>query len=1311
MSKTNRWMNAIFRAVLIGVLLGTAFGGPRQSDTSTHRDPHHGQQTEVGQRIYYPVIHEAQKIHDTQQILYPSLNDGQQTCLYNTAGDKCERCKDGYYGNATQRTCRVCPCPLSTEANGFAVGCSETSDGRVQCLCKVGYTGERCERCAPGFYGDPRVFGGRCRPCNCPKNSCDSLTGVCKNFLELQNTETDEQCEECDNCAHTLLSDLEKFDIDLKRLKDQLDLDSVGSSVKDDLRKLEDAITNTTNLVNIFSSTVNKQGSKINQLERDVINLAEDMNDLKEQARKRSDDSQKALVNVENSHERAKDLETETQNLHKKIQDLLKQLTDANIGESTPLSGDLQKLLQESERMVKEMQNRNFTPLKDNVKKERDQANKLLEQVNDFTKQCDENKDASKRVEGLLESYEMKVKELEDSLKQAVNMVKQASGLNDVNAVGLQDVVKQLKDLENERDLVRNQIGLAVDQLKNTEDLLKMFNDSKTDYEDLTKQLDSAKTDLKDKVKVISQAKAQEKIVKQAEEHAENLRKLSKELQEAVQNVSGLSGVQDALSGIDIYKNITDAVNAAEEAANKAKEAADKALREANQGDLIKRVTNLKDTGNNLLKNATDAVRDLKGATKDLNNQMKRLQDDEKKKKLLEETLRSLQDDLRKIQRDDIDNIINAAKKAAVDANLTTTNTMDELNDIKAEVKKISISPSVSNIDNVLQDVDVTVKNLSASIPSLLDKINELTSQLTAVNNVSDNINRIKELIEQAREAANRIVVPMKFSGNGFVELRPPKDIDDLRAYTALTLALQRSEKTPNRGRRRRRQISTDQDNMFVFYLGHKNGSGDYIGMALRNNLLRLVYKLNGKEYDIETSNITESPSEPAFFDKIVIQRVYQDAEVIHTQQFTSSNPKSPQIEVKQGDLIRNLLDLSPDDVVFYVGGYPDDFKPPISLNIGKYKGCIEFSTFNEKFISLYNFKNAVNINLETPCKRHIPVTGSESTYFEGSGYVKIMLEKFPKPLQIIQKIDSRSEDALLIFIRDENDEFFYSVSLERGYIVVQGQEKGQVLSPFRSLEKVKLSPEIEVRVIINLMRDITVRVGQTEVKTSGYSPTRFLHYFVGGIPNILRERYNITVPALKGCVKGGMAGGISQFVKEEVGIGKGCSQDLLVVRKAEFTPDSALEKVYGDFSLQDDINLSLGFKSIKPDGILMQNTKANKHIQLSMEKGYVMLKLQDSMWKSTKTYQDGKWHYLTVVRQGQRVELRVDEDDVGERLAGSSSEVYSSSITLGKDTFKGCISNLYLRRPEALYKPEDLSSYTATGDVMMDTCSAKLNI
>lgn len=73
-------------------------------------------------------------------------------------------------------------------------------------------------------------------------------------------------------------------------------------------------------------------------------------------------------------------------------------------------------------------------------------------------------------------------------------------------------------------------------------------------------------------------------------------------------------------------------------------------------------------------------------------------------------------------------------------------------------VKRSNLSLSLSRY--VSPPPPSTVKNLLNSIPSLQDKISEveeLSSQLSPVTNVSDNINRIKELIEQARDAANRV--------------------------------------------------------------------------------------------------------------------------------------------------------------------------------------------------------------------------------------------------------------------------------------------------------------------------------------------------------------------------------------------------------------------------------------------------------------------------------------------------------------------------------------------------------------------------
>jgi len=64
---------------------------------------------------------------------------------------------------------------------------------------------------------------------------------------------------ECDNCAQTLLSDLETLDVELRRIKDQMDSDSLRPSSKEHLRKLEDAITATTvspSVVPLFYSSV-----------------------------------------------------------------------------------------------------------------------------------------------------------------------------------------------------------------------------------------------------------------------------------------------------------------------------------------------------------------------------------------------------------------------------------------------------------------------------------------------------------------------------------------------------------------------------------------------------------------------------------------------------------------------------------------------------------------------------------------------------------------------------------------------------------------------------------------------------------------------------------------------------------------------------------------------------------------------------------------------------------------------------------------------------------------------------------------------
>nr|XP_040026949.1 laminin subunit alpha-3-like isoform X2 [Gasterosteus aculeatus aculeatus] len=1227
-------------------------------------------------------------------------------CQYNAAGDRCERCKEGYYGNAAQRTCRVCPCPFRSPSNSFAIGCKEVF-GDFECVCRAGYTGDKCESCAPGYYGDPSTRGGSCRPCKCNGNGnyCDHRTGVCKNTLEPEDTNTEGPCQECDNCAQTLLNDLEKLDDELRRIKTQLDNASASATSQDSLKKLEKAVADTKMLVNRYSSAINAQKSRANQLEEDVSNLTDDISTLREKADKSAAQADKAVADVANTQKRAKVLDSEIEKMLEKIQALLDQLKDAGTGGDVLPNENLASLLEEAERLVKEMKDRNFTPQKTAAEQERDKAEKLLDFIKaNVSKQYDQNEAAAEKLRGLLKNYEAKVKDLEKALKEAGDLLKKANTQNGLSAQALEDLKKRIKGLEMERDTVKDQMTMAEKELQKAEDLAEMLSDSKTEYEQLAAQMDGAKTDLTKKVNEITKAASKKDLVEAAEEHAKNLAKLAKELENAVANASGQTEVRNAKDAIDAYRNITDAINAAEAAAKEAKSASDSALNNLKKEQLTVRAKDLKDTSEDLLKDAQEAETDLQDSADDINDVKNRLNDAGKKKTALEKDLNYAQNQLDNINTDDISATINEAKRKAALANNSATVTMDRLNAINGELKNIKATPVDSNLNNVLNDVDETVKNLLKTIPSLDAKLSEmenLTSEFPPMSNISENIKKIKDLIEQARDAANRIGIPMMFKGNSHVELRAPKNLEDLKAYTGLSLSLQRPQGRGD-GRRRRRQANNGD--MFVLYLGNRDSSKNYIGMVLRNEVLFGVYKLNGVEYEMETGVITKSVSVPAKFDQVDLRRIYQDAKMTLAKFSNSKLSFAPITAERQGVENKNLLDLSPSDVVFYVGGYPDSFTPPASLKYPKYEGCIEFSSVNDKVISLYNFQKAVGINPEPPCKRYVPPTDSE--FYQGTGYGKVLIDGTIPALIINMFISSRSSNGLLLFIQSEDN--YITVTIEKGIVFIRSNLLETPAT--NNLETFPTSDYEQLNIIFLRSNDIIVRISNTDLAKANvaYNFGEFKEWYIGGAPRDVRERYNITMQPFKGCVKNLKQNSAVISVSEPVGISKGCPKDSLVVRKADFSLGSSLSGDLTGFSLANDVAVSLGFKSTQNEGIILQDKQTANGIQLALESGYVTLTFNEQTWKSSKQYQDGQWHYLTATRRNGRVDLLIDDEDAGQMQSGSSSVPNTGgSMILGKNNFKGCVSNLYTRRPAQLYQAEDLNNFKASGDVLLGVCTA----
>ncbi|XP_063172513.1 laminin subunit gamma-3 [Candoia aspera] len=135
------------------------------------------------------------------------LDSGEVVCTHCPPGQRgrlCELCDEGFFGdplgrNGSVRRCSSCDCSGNVDAN--AVGNCDASTG--QCLrCLYNTAGEHCERCQAGFYGNPLAANPaiKCAPCNCnPGGSahgpeaCDPVSGQCRCLPSV----TGRECTQC----------------------------------------------------------------------------------------------------------------------------------------------------------------------------------------------------------------------------------------------------------------------------------------------------------------------------------------------------------------------------------------------------------------------------------------------------------------------------------------------------------------------------------------------------------------------------------------------------------------------------------------------------------------------------------------------------------------------------------------------------------------------------------------------------------------------------------------------------------------------------------------------------------------------------------------------------------------------------------------------------------------------------------------------------------------------------------------------------------------------------------------------------------
>ncbi|XP_075825390.1 laminin subunit alpha-3 isoform X2 [Microtus pennsylvanicus] len=1225
-------------------------------------------------------------------------------CQHNTAGDHCEHCKEGHYGNAIRGSCRVCPCP---HTNSFATGCT-VDGGNVRCACKPGYTGAQCERCAPGYFGNPQKFGGSCQPCNCNSNgqlsACDPLTGDCVG-QEPKDSSPAEECDDCDSCVMTLLNDLATMGEELRLVKSKLQGLSVSAGALEQIRHMEMQAKDLRSQLLDFRSAISSHGSKMDGLEKELSNLNSEFETLQKKAQVNSRKAQTLYNNLDQTIQSAKELDTKIKNVIQNVHILLKQIArPGGEGMDVP-AGDWSRQMAEAQRMMRELRGRDFRKHLREAEAEKTEAQRLLNRVRAWleTHQV-ENNGLLKNIRDSLSDYEAKLQELRTVLQDSAAQAKRATGLNRENEGALGAIQRQMREMNSLKNDFAKYLATADSSLLQTNRLLQQMDKSQKEYESLAAALNGARQELSGKVRELSRSASKASVVVEAEKHAQSLQELAKQLEEIKKNTSGDELVRCAVDAATAYENILSAIRAAEDAANKATSASESALQTLIKEDLPRRAKTLSSDSDELLNEAKVTQKRLQQEVSPaLNRLHQTLNTVSVQKNLLDANLTAARDSLHGLQRGDTESVIHGVRSMVRTANGIASEILDGLNPIQTDLGRIKDSYGSTrheDFSNALADANNSVKKLTKKLPDLFIKIESINQQLLPLGNISDNVDRIRELIHQARDAANKVAVPMRFNGKSGVQVRLPNDLEDLKGYTSLSLFLQRPDLRENGG----------TEDMFVMYLGNKDASKDYIGMAVVDGRLTCVYSLGNREAEVQVDQVlTESENQEAVMDRVKFQRIYQLAKLNYTKEATSNKPRAPEVYDMEGDSSNTLLNLDPETAVFYVGGYPPDFQLPSRLRFPPYKGCIELDDLNENVLSLYNFKTTFNLNTTEvePCRRR--KEESDRNYFEGTGYARIPTQAnapFPSFIQTIQTTVDRG----LLFFAEHQDKFI-SLDIEDGNLMVRYKLNSEPPKEKGIQDTVNNGRDHTISIAIGKSRKlmwIYMHDHDHNIKIEG-EIFDFGTYYLGGIPIAIRERFNISTPAFQGCMKNLKKTSGVVRLNDTVGVTKKCSEDWKLVRTASFSRGGQMSFTNLDVPLPDRFQLSFGFQTFQPSGTLLNHQTRTSSLQVTLEDGHIELSTRDSsgpIFKSAQTYMDGLLHHVSVISDTSGLRFLIDDQVMrrNQRLPDFSNA--QQSLRLGGGYFEGCITNVFVQRLSQSPEVLDLASKSTKKEASLGGCS-----
>ncbi|KAK4880836.1 hypothetical protein RN001_008982 [Aquatica leii] len=1189
-------------------------------------------------------------------------------CKDNTYGRYCEKCAEGYYGNPMVSTekCEPCPCPSSIQ--NFAKECKPLKSNQFLCKCKLGYTGPACDRCSPGYYGQPQLPGGHCQPCNCNvegriSEECDIFTGACQckpgvtgkycsQCEKPRHVLQEFKCTPCDKCTQWLLDDLDYLSNDLHQNTSFL----LNGTIEPPWRSLRNIEKHYVFLNDkLLSHLQQKQlaeeliaNTTINDVEKRLSSLQENLQKYK------TDD-----IGLQNLQKDINKVGNDIHDSKNKLDDLMKTLQ--NFGKSHV---NTQEAIKEAEKLLKEIEaiEKNMNFYHDEVL---ERCKEVKESIEDIMAIPMTNPETLKND---LSTFKNRLKDVESIVTKTEITKNEVELKNRANELKLEELEKAVENINKENAKSNEELADARTTMEKTFAILD-------DVEEMYRDLDTDGS-LK---KLIAQLEAREAELQFAD--VENLRKLVlKHVEELQRNSTeyaklfNLSNKEiDALKASEAYANIKkfidEASMLADEALSDVNTALDTLSPEGKDSIAINGSIAVADSErlqirvnhqiDNLaaLKQKNDSV-SLKVFTLDSSNWSNGIKNREQ-----DRLIGQIKGMISLSSKDNIQNLIKEA--------IEQTNRMKDIHRtaigievskdyelIKPYEKLLQLS-SVENLRKLQDQIVVTrheLQNLLSEKHTWLEIIKQNTIRFNEFREANYSVTLKLQALKARIETTKKTAEGVRISLTGATCERSYR-VNTL-SPTVVSKLLIKFNYT----------MSTDPISNSLFYVN--TSSNQFMNLKLQNNRLifevRLGNKVRKKDYVLLQSD----------FYTVEIKRI---GEYIH---MSVNNEIVEDTTSVQEDINNDfaLFKASPQNLVYI--GYSPDTTPGIP-------SCIRDVVFNNFRIGLWNFHSSQGQCLG--CIRSNELT-LESTYdfYSGDAYSvvsKDQQDKYANPAKFNVQFSLRTfdENALLFLAPDPEQKSYIAIYLKNGYLYYQIHYSNnedlilQTQNRYNIGDKVRISAEKEWNrqtkednavLRINDGREVIIEK-KTDVDTGGVIRLKKVNYYFGGVP----PDYHLY-----------SAGATESLYTHQLLLG-----GLEDLKEYQLFSDDNMKK-YGTIKQSGELEfyqalfqgggyVSIKIKRLERSLVFLLNTKSPNAFILYIESTVAMAltegKITVEVFIDEATYtliskqstNDGSYHLIELIRHNKKAILKIDgniEDTINTLEVDPSSYTQTTNLYLG---------------------------------------------